>query len=349
MTRNGAPDDDMPDSFHLPHEGSQPHDDRALDSLLSGDTSDVPASLQPVADTLNALRAAPSARELRGEAAARAQFLALRAEALSGGAEPHTLDMPVVPTQRQRSAALRAARRRRFPARLTGLVSALAVIVLAAAVAYTGHLPSGLQRIAHDTIAAPAPGRPAPGPGLNGMQAKSASPVAPSTASPSASGAAPSPSSAGAQGKQDLCDQYWSDLKHARPGPTSWETPRYRQLVNAAGGARNVFGYCYPVWDPKYAPQYQQLPSYPPYFPRQWSSGGAGDNGQGQNHGQGQPGHGQNHGQGQGQNAGDRQGAGQDQGQQPTPSPSPSASASSASPTGGSSGSQNQNQNQNQN
>lgn len=327
MTRDGVPDDDMPDSFHLPPEGSQPHDDRALDSLLSGDTSDVPPSLRPVADTLNALRAAPSARELQGEAAARAQFRALQAEALADAAGPRTLDKTAFSAQLRRSASVRAARRRPVPVRLTGLVSALAVIVLAAAIAYTGHLPSGLQRIAHNTIAAPPPSSsPGSGPGRNGMQAKSASPVTPSAARPPASANAPGSSSpsSGAQGKAGLCDQYWSDLKHARPGPTSWQTPRYRQLVSAAGGARNVFAYCYPVWDPKYAPQYQQLPSHPPYFPRQWGPGGAQGNGQDQNQGPGQPG------QGQGQNPGGQQGTGQNQDQQPAPSPS----APSGSPTG---------------
>ncbi|MBO0806132.1 MAG: hypothetical protein J2P25_24050, partial [Nocardiopsaceae bacterium] len=73
MTRYGAPDDDMPDTFPLPPSGPQPFDERDLDSLLAGG-ADVPASLRPVADTLKALQAAPSADELRGEAAARAWF-----------------------------------------------------------------------------------------------------------------------------------------------------------------------------------------------------------------------------------------------------------------------------------
>jgi len=229
----------MPDSFQSQPDGPSSHDDRVLDSLLSGDTSDIAASLRPVADTLNALRAAPSARELRGEAAARAQFRALRQAEFTGAAEPRTLDLPVVPTQRHRSAPVRAVRRRPGWTRLAGLVTVAAVLVLAIAITYTGNLPGGLQHIAHDTIAAP-PGRSAPQAATNGMQATSARPVAPSTAASPASVPAPSvpsPVSPGDQGKKALCDQFWSDLTHAQPGRVSWQTPRYRQLVAAAHGA----------------------------------------------------------------------------------------------------------------
>lgn len=281
----------MPDSFTPPFEGPQSYDDRALDSLLSGSASDIPGSLRPVADALNALRAAPSARELRGEAAARAQFRALRDEALPGAEGSRTLEMPVVPAQRRRGVPVRAARRWSFRLRLAGLTAVAAVFVLAVALTYTGNLPGRLQRIAHDTISAP-PARTDAGSATPGMQATSASPLAPSANSPAGSAPAseaPAPS-AGAQGRarQALCDQFWSDMEHSRPGRLSWQTPRYTQLVTAAGGAQKVFGYCFPVWDPKLAPQYQQLPSYPPYFPKKWGAEGGDNNSQGQNQGQSQ-------------------------------------------------------------
>lgn len=301
----------MPDSFSLPPEGQQSHDDRALDSLLSGDTSDIPAPLRSVADTLNALRAAPSARELRGETAAREQFRTLFHQAETGAGGSRTLEMPAVPAHRRRGAHVRAVRRRPLRTRLAALTVAAAVLVLAAAVTYTGNLPSRLQRIAHDTISAPA-ARPASGSAMPGTQATSASPMAPTTVAPVVSvpaSEAPAPSP-GPQDKKALCDQFWLDLKHPRPGPMSWRTPRYSQLVTDAGGPQNVFGYCYPVWDPRFGPhQYRHLASYPPYFPRQWGSDGSQGNGQVQRPGQQQ-------------NPGNQREPGSDQGNQPTPADS---------------------------
>jgi hypothetical protein len=327
----------MPDSFPFPPEGLQSHDDRALDSLLSGDP-DVPESLRPVADTLNALRAAPSARELRGEAAARAQFRALSQEARWGADDPRTLEMPAVPSQRRRGAPVRAVRRRQSRTRLAGLAAAAAVLVAAVvAVTYTGYLPSRLQSIAHQTISAP-PVRAPSDPGTSGLQSASARPVAPSTTAPAASAPAsqaPAPS-AGAPGKSALCEQFWSDLKHARPGRPGrpgrmpWETPRYGQLVAAAGGPRKVFAYCYPVWEQRDAPEYGRLPSYPPYFPRQWGDGGAQGNGQDNGQGQGQQ---------QPQNSGDQQ--------QPEPGRQPQNSSSAEPHPSNSPASQPGNQGQN--
>lgn len=318
----------MPDSFHLPFEGPQSHDDRALDSLLSGDFTDLPPSLRPVADTLNALRAAPSPRELRGEAAARAQFRAVRQESLPGPGESRTLVMPVVPSQRRRGAHVRAVRRRSFRTRALGLTAAAAVLLLAVAVTYTGNLPSGLQRIAHNTIAAPPSRTLWGGPATGGVQTASASPVVPTTAPPVQTPASQAPSAAsGAHARKVLCKQFWSDLEHARPGRMSWQTPRYLQLITAAGGAQKVFSYCYPVWASQDGLQYGHLPSYPPYFPRKWGTQGDHGNDRGQNQGQPQ--------------------APQSPGDQQQPEPGQGTQPSNASePQTGSSPSQNANQDQ---
>lgn len=257
----------MPDSFPLPPRGPRPFSERDLDSLLAGKTTEVPAALRPVADTLNALRAAPSPRELHGEDLARSQFRAPR---------------PAVP-------AVRAAARRPGRGWLAGMVAAAAVIVLGAAVTYTGNLPGPFQRLAHDTIAAPPVRSDASASAPPGTQANSAR-QAPDGTHPAAGGTpsavSPVPS---APARAALCDAFWTELQHPRDGRLPWQTPQYASLSAAAGGPRQVFGYCFPVWKQQFAQQYPKLREYPPFFPRQWGDGGS-SAGQGQGQGQGQSG-----------------------------------------------------------
>jgi hypothetical protein len=148
-----------------------------------------------------------------------------------------------------------------------------AVVVLGAVLTYTGHLPGPMQQLAHDTLAAPSPqkaGSTAPN-----VASSSARPLSPGTSGPAAaspsSSDAPSPPPDAA--RTTLCNAFWTDLTHQQPAPESWNTPRYQQLVTDSGGARQVFSYCFPVWDPQDAPQYPSLPAYPPYFPAHWDSG----------------------------------------------------------------------------
>jgi hypothetical protein len=259
LTRYGVPDDDMPDSFPLPPWGSQPFDERDLDSLLAGKT-DVPDALRPVADTLSALRTAPSPRELRGEAFIRAQFHSPRPEAPA-----------------RHAAARRATGRRATSGWFAGLVAAAAVIVLALAVTYTGHLPGPAQRIAHDTIAAPPVKHDVSGNASSSMQARSAQPEPSPTHRPAISGPPAMSPPRGAPNRAALCDAFWVVMEHPPAGQKPWQTPQYDRLSHAAGGPRRVFGYCFPVWDRKYARQYPLLPSVPPYFPKQWNSAKPGD------------------------------------------------------------------------
>ena len=273
----------MPDSFPLPPWGSQPFDERDLDSLLAGKT-DIPVALRPVAETLSALQAAPSARELRDEAFIRAQFRDPGRKAqVSAGQAAHTLEMPAVPGPRRRGGHRGTGRR---PPRglFAGLVAGTAVIVLGAAVAYTGNLPGPVQRLAHYTIAAPSVKNLTSGTSA-GVQATSASPE-PTHTHPAATGAAPSsaPPSAKAPDRTALCDAFWAAMEHPR-GRTWWRTPLYDKLSDAAGGQHRVFTYCAPVWQRQFAPQYPRLPAYPPSFPRQWNFGKPADG-----RGKGQPG-----------------------------------------------------------
>ena len=276
----------MPENFPFPQWGQQSFDDRDLDSLLAGNTSDIPPALRPVADTLNALRATPSARELHGEAEARAQFRALiQGPPVAGNAAEHTLEIPAVPRHRHRATT---GRTRHRPARrlFAGLAAATAAVIITAA--YTDQLPGPAQQLAHDTIAAP-PARHSSG-GAPSIQSSSASPASGRT-HPGTGGASsgnPSPS-VSASDRKALCDQFWDDLEHSQPGQHGWRTPRYRALVNASGDPQKVFEYCAPTWQKEqYAPRYPTLPAHPPYFPSRWDPGqqDGGHDHQGQGSGQ---------------------------------------------------------------
>jgi hypothetical protein len=129
--------------------------DALLDALLEGGPlpDGEPARWQPVAQVLTALTSAPEGRELTGEARALAEF---RARAR----QP---ERPAPPPRRAPRwvTSLRAAR----PA----VVAATGAVLVGGflAVAYAGDLPAPAQRLAHDTINAPAAHQPAltgPGP-----------------------------------------------------------------------------------------------------------------------------------------------------------------------------------------
>jgi hypothetical protein len=270
----------MPDSFPLPPWGSQPFDERDLDSLLAG-KPDIPVALRPVAETLSALQAAPSARELRDEAFIRAQFRDPDRKAqIPTGQAAHTLEMPAVPGPRHRGGHRGNARR---PTRglFAGLVAAAAVVVLVlgAAVAYTGNLPGPVQRLAHDTIAAPSAKNVTSGASA-GVEATSANPEPTHTHSAIDAPLSPASPSAKAPDRTALCNSFWAAMEHPH-SRTWWRTPLYDRLSDAAGGPQRVFTYCAPVWQRKLAPRYPKLHAYPPYFPRQWNFGKPAD-GQGQ-------------------------------------------------------------------
>ena len=150
-----------------------------LDALLDGgplpDGED-PARWQPVAQVLTALTSAPESSELTGEARALAEF---RSRA-RGAPRPSRASR----RNRRWAASLRIPRP--AVAAATGAVAMGGLL----AVAYAGDLPAAAQRLAHDTIGAPAAARDG-GPGSG--------PASPGPASPlgSTAGQASSPSGYG--------------------------------------------------------------------------------------------------------------------------------------------------------
>jgi hypothetical protein len=139
MTGPGVSDDDMP-NFPWPgrRDASQ---DASLAGLLTGSQvpDDLAAELQPAADVIAALRAAPASDELAGEAMALAEFR-------SGVSRPASRS------------------RRRRPILLGSLLSAKVAAAAAVAVlgmggvataAYAGKLPAPVQNFAHDVVGAP--------------------------------------------------------------------------------------------------------------------------------------------------------------------------------------------------
>jgi hypothetical protein len=193
--------------------GVPPVGDPVFDALLTGNLppADAADGLRPVAETITALNAAPAASELAAEANALAVFR---------GAIGRTAE-PVRP-------------RRRRPSLLTSLLSAKAAAAAAAAAvalggtaaaAFAGALPASVQKLAHETIGAPAAHHSAP-----------ATPVGPRATGNAAYG---------------LCTAY-AHLK--ANGTARQKAVAFRNLAAAAGGAANVTAYCAAVAHPGATP-----------------------------------------------------------------------------------------------
>jgi len=212
MTEPRDSDSEMP-SFPWP---TRP-DARAFDALLSGacQPEEAPADLRVVAEVLAALQAPADRREVASWGQALAAYRA----------------GPGLPEASSRS---RWRRPRLIPVPLgTRLAAAAGVAVVAVlgggvAAAYTGHLPVALQRVAHDTIAAPGvrETRAAPTPGGSGR------PVGPQATGSAAYG---------------LCNAYQHAKEH---GSASQKSVAFRNLVIAAGGRDHVTAYCATVQHP---------------------------------------------------------------------------------------------------
>jgi hypothetical protein len=209
MTDYGVSDSDMP---ILPW--STWPDARALDALLSGHgrLEDAPADLRPVAEVLGALQAPLDQREVIGWGEALAVYREMAFRPGMTGRErsrrPRSIGSPL-------------------SARLAAVAGAAAVVVLGAGVAaYTGSLPGALQKIAHETIAAPAE--------------SSAMPTPEGTARP----VGPSASGSAAYG---LCQAYQHAEEHGNAGQRA---AAFRNLVSAAGGVGRAAAYCASVPHP---------------------------------------------------------------------------------------------------
>jgi hypothetical protein len=220
MTGRGASDDDMP-IFTWSARGDVPTvGDSAFDALLAGNqlAENAAEGLRPVAEAIAALNGAPAISELAGEANALVVFRG----AVGMSAEPAR------------------SRHRRRPL-LTSLISAkLAAIAAASAVtlgsaaaaAYAGALPAPAQRLAHDTIGAPAARS-------DTRPAHPATPVGPDPAGHAAYG---------------LCTAY----AHVKAdGSAEQKAVAFRNLATAAGGAAKVTAYCARVTHPGATPSDQ--------------------------------------------------------------------------------------------
>jgi hypothetical protein len=213
VTGGGVSDGDMP-IFAWPARGDvTPAGDPAFDALLTGKLlpEDAAEGLRPAAEAIAALTAAPSASELAAEASALAVFRG----AAGVSAEPTR-------SPRRRHPLLTSLLR----AKLAAAAAAVAVSAGGvAAAAYAGALPASMQKIAHDTLGAPAPH-------------PSARPSHPATpAGPDATGRA----------AYGLCTAY-AHLK--ADGSARQKAVAFRKLATAAGGAANVAAYCARVAHP---------------------------------------------------------------------------------------------------
>jgi hypothetical protein len=245
----------MPDSL-LPIQGLAAQRERDLDALLSGAAGYPAEGLRPLAAALAALRAAPAADELDGEAAARAAFRHLR---LSGASDAGGARAPVplyevpaplrgnvagqdqldwqgstVVLPRTVPAGPRHARpRRRAPwhgrwqvmAAACGAAAAVIVCLVALAGGFAG--PAGQQ------------GRP--GPRLS-VQATGTSSKRPASSVLTTATPRPVPS---AVSPATLCRQYLDFFMRPQP-PANWaaEHSRQEQLSHLAGGWQRIPGYC---------------------------------------------------------------------------------------------------------
>ncbi|HEV3382194.1 MAG TPA: hypothetical protein VG142_14615 [Trebonia sp.] len=276
----------MQDSILPTSWGSSPFDEQDLDALLAANTSPsestsaVPPALRQVADTLAALRAAPSPAELRGEAAIRAEFRA-RAEFAPamvtpfGGPGRGRHGTP----RRGRGTRGRGrgtpGRGGRVPAHarrggLAAAVFAAASVVIAVAAAYSGNLPGPAQRLAHVALAAPSARQSGATTGASpSMDVRSAravvSPSRPAAANSASPGPAVSPSAVEtpAANPASLCEALSLSLEDPSFGRPWWETPAYKQVSVAAGGAARVPEYCAAEWAKLRPHDYPQVPVTP--------------------------------------------------------------------------------------
>jgi hypothetical protein len=202
----GVPNDDMPNFLRPAARDGLPFSDAALAALLAGTEPPEPMpGLQPVSDVLAALRSGPTREELAGEASVLAEF------------------------RRGAGVAARTPAPHR-PRRVTSLVGARVAVAAAAVTlgglataAYAGMLPAPVQRLAHDTIGAPA--APSGSPAATHL-ARSQAPVRPGASGSTA---------------HRLCTAYTAAKAH---GTAAQRAAAFHNLVGAAGGAGKIAAFC---------------------------------------------------------------------------------------------------------
>ena len=245
----------MPDNPLPPWWGPAPFDERDLDAVLSGEMTDIPVALCPVADALAALQVAPMPTELRGQAIIIAEFRALtefRAAALAqdgrAGDAARTLALFVPPEHpARRSAPRHRGRRRTTPVanwRTSTLISATAVAAVVLAVVLTGNVPGPFRGLVGPSAVATSASQNAGG--------NSSSPNVQGSATPEPT-RPPSPSSSLTPQQAEaisLCNVAYGFVKGPRHS-VSWRQDtsliqQLLQLIDLAGGLGQVRGYCLP-------------------------------------------------------------------------------------------------------
>jgi hypothetical protein len=194
--------------------------------------------------------------ELRGQAIIMAEFRALaefRAAGLAQDgragdlAQTLVLSVPREGPARRRAPRHRA-RRRAAPAatrRVGTLIGAAATAVVLAAVVLAGYVPGPFHRLAIPSSSAPSAaqhGGNSSSPKVEGSASKESKPTAPPTASGSAT-----PQQAEAIGLCNAAYAFVNDPRHS----VSWKQGasllhQLRQLIDLAGGVRQVRDYCTP-------------------------------------------------------------------------------------------------------
>ncbi len=208
MNDEGVPNDDMPNFLQPAARDGLPFSDAALAALLAGTEPPEPMpGLQPVADVLAALRSGPTRDELAGEASVLAEFR-------RGAGVAARTPAPHRPRRVTSRVGARAA--------VAAAVAALSLGGLATA-AYAGMLPAPMQRLAHDTIGAPA--APSGSPAKTHL-ARNRTSVLPGTTGPTA---------------HRLCTAYTLAKAH---GTAAQRAAAFHNLVGAAGGAGKVAAFC---------------------------------------------------------------------------------------------------------
>jgi hypothetical protein len=290
----------MPDSFPPSGWGPPPFDERDLEALLCGDTTETPVALRQVADALAALRAAPAQSELTGEAVARAEFRAL---VLDEGARtdglPYaqvlsalTLDGAHRPPARHKGRPVRRRPRgtTRPVSRRGGALLGAGVLVLAVAViALTGTLPGpfhGLVRSTAESTSAGTTTRPRPTSLSQSVSGTgTAEPKAPPTAHHSATPTpSVSPTSSPQTQARTLCRDYYGYFLRPRspqsPDNRSGEFHLLGELSTLVGGRSRVYASCVPYLGGMF-PQGMPPWAYPQAPGPQGSSGQPGTTGPG--------------------------------------------------------------------
>ena len=235
-----------------PDEGPDPYEGQDLEGLLSGKDGSFPAGLRPVAQTLDALRAAPMPAELGGEAAARADFRRIMLGAGSGAwssddnTDERTLILPVEaagvgarPLQ-GRHRRQRPVRRGNWQAKALAGVAAAAVVVVGVG-ALTGTFSgSGSQPAQSGTspsaTSATSPSAASGSKGVEGSASATREPThssSPTASQQSGDGTDTQPS--------ELCREYYAPEEPLRKQDA---IARFHQLSDLAGGPMNVYSYC---------------------------------------------------------------------------------------------------------